>query len=129
MPRKDSEGLGSTKTDDLRGKFHLYLRELWLSAHRTYFENAKRKLMDPKTNAIRDRIVESANRCEIIFAGKKEAIHSLAEENNRIQHGNGRMCHNMGGFYSHTFLCGGNVSDVAIELSSVRGEMQRVREI
>ena len=37
------EGMGSGRSNDLERRIYRYLREVWLSTHRTYFANAKRR--------------------------------------------------------------------------------------
>ena len=65
------EVLGIGGPNELARNLYLYLREVWLPKHHTYFENAKRKqLGDQRLNAITNQIRESPNRSEIARAGK-----------------------------------------------------------
>ena len=90
-----------------------------MSTHRAYFENAKRKqLGGQQSNAIKGNIL--GNRFEIVDAGGSESTHNLAGENNRGSGENDRTRQTMENLYSHTILMGGNVNDLATELSSVR---------
>ena len=68
------------------------------------------------------KIQESASKFGITCTGGKEAIHILVGENKQAQNGNYVMYQYMNIFYIHCNLIGGNVNDLAIRLSSDRGE-------
>ena len=67
-------------------------------------------------------IQASENKFQIICAGKKEEANSLVEENRKRKNGNYVMCQSMDILYSRGNLVAKNVNDLAIRLSSVRGE-------
>ena len=92
-------------------------------ARKLFGKRAKKTAVRQKQLAIVYKMKEASGKFDIICAVKKEATHSLVEENKKRRNENYAMCRDTDTFYRQCNLVGGggNVNDLAIRLSSVRG--------